>query len=460
MFFQQIYDKTLSQASYFIGCQAKNEAIVIDPKRDVDTYLEIAKQNNMRITHVTETHIHADFLSGSRELAHLTGANLYLSDHGGESWQYEFPHIGLQQDDEIQVGNLSLKVLFTPGHTPESISFLLHDHPATDKPVMVFTGDFVFVGDIGRPDLLEESAGVEGSKEIGAQQMFESLQKFATLADYVQIWPGHGAGSACGKSLGSVPNSTVGYEKIRNWAFQYGDDFQGFQEELLSGQPEAPLYFAMMKKLNKQDRPLLVEIPRHKIYSLDEVSNMENITLLDTREKHDFAQGHLEGAINIQHKNSLASWAGWMLNYDDNLVVIAQEGQQEEISRKLMRIGMDNIVGFVTNLEGMPLTDSAIIDVDDLDKLIDTKSAILIDVRSRGEYQQGHIPGAKHYFIGDLAKKLPFAWQDENIIIYCQSGDRSTIASSYLEANGFKHVFNYAGSYLDWKAKGKPTSTS
>lgn len=458
MFFQQIYDKTLSQASYFIGCQAKNEAIVIDPKRDVDTYIEIAKQNNMRITHIAETHIHADFLSGSRELAHLTGGNLYLSDHGGEAWQYEFPHVGLHEGDVIQVGNLSLNVLFTPGHTPESISFLLHDHPASDKPVMVFTGDFVFVGDIGRPDLLEESAGLIGTKEIGAQQMFESLKRFATLPDYVQIWPGHGAGSACGKALGSVPNSTVGYEKIRNWAFQYGDDYQGFAKELLLDQPEAPLYFAMMKRLNRQIRPLLLTVPVHKKLTINQALDIDNVTLLDTRDKAEFAEGHVNNSINIQHNKSLASWAGWMLTYEDNLVVIAQEGMQEEITRKLMRIGMDNIVGFVTELQGAPLEKSHVIDSEMLEDLIDNKSAILVDVRSASEYHQGHIPGAQHFFIGYLAKQLPLALKDENLIIYCQSGDRSTIASSYLEANGFEHVFNYSGSYKDWVDQGKQTT--
>ena len=175
MFFQHVYDKSLAQASYFIGCQAKGEAIVIDAQRDIDVYLEIAKQNNMKITHITETHIHADFLCGSRELAAVTGAKMYLSDEGGEDWQYAFPHVGLKHGDKINVGNLTLEVLHTPGHTPESISFLLTDHPATDKPVMVFTGDFVFVGDIGRPDLLEKAAGLIGTKEAGAKQMFQSL---------------------------------------------------------------------------------------------------------------------------------------------------------------------------------------------------------------------------------------------------------------------------------------------
>src|SRR5690606_17061800 len=186
-------------------------------------------------------------LSGSRELAAVTGAELYLSDEGGEDWQYEFPHIGLKHGDVIRVGNVSLEVLHTPGHTPESISFLLTDHPATDHPVIVFTGDFVFVGDIGRPDLLEEAAGMIGPREVGARQMYESLKIFADLPEYVQVWPGHGAGSACGKSLGAVPLSTVGYEKIRNWGFQYEDDKEGFVDYLLKGQPEAPKYFAMMK---------------------------------------------------------------------------------------------------------------------------------------------------------------------------------------------------------------------
>jgi len=219
MFFQHVYDKSLAQASYFIGCQKAGVAAVIDPKRDVDTYLEIAKANNMTITHIFETHIHADFLAGSRELAQLTGAQLYLSDEGGEGWEYEFPHVGLKDNDIVKLGNLSFKVLHTPGHTPESISFLLTDHPASNEPVMLFTGDFVFVGDIGRPDLLEKAAGMVGTQDKGAKQMYQSIKKFNALADYIQVWPGHGAGSACGKVLGEVPSSSVGCEKRLYWVF-------------------------------------------------------------------------------------------------------------------------------------------------------------------------------------------------------------------------------------------------
>src|SRR5690606_13526761 len=234
-----------------------------DPKRDVDTYLDIAEKNNLKITHIAETHIHADYLSGTLELAALTGAQCYLSDEGGEDWQYEFPHIGLKDGDQIPLGNLVFHVIHTPGHTPESISLLLVDAPATKEPVMLFTGDFVFVGDIGRPDLLENAAGLIGTKEAGARQMFRSLQHFLTLPDYIQVWPAHGAGSACGKALGAVPSSTVGYERIRNWALQYGANETEFIAELLDGQPEPPRYFAMMKKLNKIPRQLQMAVPHY-----------------------------------------------------------------------------------------------------------------------------------------------------------------------------------------------------
>jgi hydroxyacylglutathione hydrolase len=452
MFFEQIYDKTLAQASYMIGCQVSKEAIVIDPKRDVDTYLEIAKANNLTITHVAETHIHADFLCGSRELVALTGAKLYLSDEGGADWQYEFPHIGLKHADVVSIGNLTLETIHTPGHTPESISFLLTDHPATEQPVMLFTGDFVFVGDVGRPDLLEEAAGVEGSKDIGAQQLFESLKFFKSLPDYIQVWPGHGAGSACGKSLGAVASTTVGYEKIRNWALQY-DDFETFKEELLRDQPEAPYYFAKMKKLNKVDRALLTEVPKHPTITLDEIAT--DAILVDTRNKVEFANGHLPKSINIQNNNSLANWAGWMLPYEKPLVLIGEEVDKEDITRKLMRIGLDNIKGFITDI-GDNLTKTIIVDAEFVKQELAEDQSIVLDVRSAVEFRKGHIEAAKHHFVGHIAKNLPTFHKDQSLIIQCQSGDRATIATSFLEKEGFTNVKNYVGSMQDWMAKGNP----
>lgn len=454
MFFQHVYDKSLAQASYFIGCQAKGEAIVIDAQRDIDVYLEIAKQNNMKITHVTETHIHADFLCGSRELAAVTGAQMYLSDEGGEDWQYTFPHVGLKHGDKISVGNLTLEVLHTPGHTPESISFLLTDHPATDKPVMVFTGDFVFVGDIGRPDLLEKAAGIIGTQEKGAKQMYESIQRFAELPEYVQVWPAHGAGSACGKALGAVPSSTVGYEKIRNWAFQYEDNEAGFIEYLLEGQPEPPKYFAMMKHLNKVNRPLLVEVPKHpKLTKEQFLTAYENgLKVIDTRNKADFAKGFIPGSINIQGNNSFSTWAGWLLNYQEQFILIADDNQMEDLTRKLMRIGLDNIYGYISNVEDLELEleTEDIIDIEEFKSYIGNPDVQIVDVRGLTEYETYHVEGADHVFVGTLLDNLDKFSKDKQIVIHCQSGDRATIAQSLLAKYGFKNVKNYSAGMKEW----------
>ncbi|HLV45607.1 MBL fold metallo-hydrolase [Myroides odoratus] len=454
MFFQHVYDKSLAQASYFIGCQAKGEAIVIDAQRDIDVYLEIAKQNNMKITHITETHIHADFLCGSRELAAVTGAQMYLSDEGGADWQYAFPHIGLKHGDKINVGNLTLEVLYTPGHTPESISFLLTDQPATDKPVMVFTGDFVFVGDIGRPDLLEKAAGLIGTQEKGAKQMYESIQRFAELPEYVQVWPAHGAGSACGKALGAVPSSTVGYEKIRNWAFQYENDEAGFIKYLLEGQPEPPKYFAMMKHLNKVNRPLLVEVPKHPKLSKEQflTAYHNGLQVIDTRNKTDFAKGFIPGSINIQDNNSFSTWAGWLLNYQEQFILVAYDNQMEDLTRKLMRIGLDNIYGYISDVNDLDLEleTEDIIDIEEFKSYIGNPNVQIVDVRGLTEYQTYHVEGADHVFVGTLSDNLDKFNKDKQIVIHCQSGDRATIAQSLLAKNGFKNVKNYSAGMKEW----------
>ncbi|WP_113662387.1 MBL fold metallo-hydrolase [Pedobacter nanyangensis] len=462
MFFQHVYDKSLAQASYLIGCQAKGEAIVIDAQRDMDIYLNIAAQNNLKITHIAETHIHADFLAGSRELAAVTGAKLYLSDEGGADWQYQFDHVGLKHGDVIKVGNLTLEVLHTPGHTPESISFILTDHPATSEPVMIFTGDFVFVGDIGRPDLLEKAAGILGTQEKGAKQMYQSVQKFAELAPFIQVWPGHGAGSACGKAIGAVPSSTVGYEKIRNWAFQYQNDEPGFVDYLLEGQPEPPKYFAMMKHLNKVERPLLVEVPQHQILSTDAFKKAyaDDIKVIDTRNKVDFAKGFLPGSINIQHNNSLATWAGWILNYQEHFILVAKPDEMEEITRKLMRIGLDNIYGFIASVEDLniDLQTAAVIDLETFKSYLGKEDVQIVDVRNSKEYQDGHIEGAEPIFVGTLQDNLDKIDKDKQVVIHCQSGDRAAIAYSILRRNGFDNVLIYSGGMKEWLANGGKTA--
>jgi hydroxyacylglutathione hydrolase len=461
MFFQHVYDKSLAQASYFIGCQKTGVAMVIDPKRDVDTYLEIAQQNNMQITHIAETHIHADFLSGSRELAALTGAQLYLSDEGGPDWQYQFSHIGLKDGDEFKVGNLLIEIIHTPGHTPESISFLLTDLPSSDKPVMLFTGDFVFVGDIGRPDLLEKAAGIIGTQEIGTKQMFKSLKRFSELPDYVQVWPGHGAGSACGKELGAVPSSTVGYEKIRNWAFQYEYDERGFAKYLLEDQPEPPKYFAMMKKLNKIDRPLLTEVPKLKRLSINDLKHAlkNGVKVIDTRIKAEFAKGFIQGTINIQGNNAFSTWMGWFVSYEEPFILIAEKSELDDLTRKLMRIGMDNIVGYIEGIRdwmnaGEPLSKSEIVSTDELKKILKTNHTQIVDLRGASEYKAGHIAGTDNLFVGTLEKNLDKIKKDQPVVIHCQAGDRATIGYSILAKHGFTNVKNYSAGMSEWSQSG------
>lgn len=467
MYFQHVYDKSLAQGSYFIGCQKCGVAIVIDPKRDVDTYLHIASQHHMKITHVAETHIHADFLSGSRELAALTGAQIYLSDEGGPDWQYEFQHVGLRDGDSFEVGNLRFDVIHTPGHTPESISFVLTDTPASDKPVMLFTGDFVFVGDIGRPDLLEKAAGLKGTQEAGAHQMFKSLKKFAALPDYLQVWPGHGAGSACGKALGAVPGSTVGYEKISNWAFKFGDDEQGFAQYLLEDQPEPPKYFAEMKRLNKSERPLLTEVPVPRRITAEElkVALANGIKVIDTRPKSAFEKGYIPGTLNIQGNNSFATWMGWFLNYQEPFILIAEDSKLNDLTRKLMRIGLDNIYGYLGDIQewvnaGGELRRADVISLEDFENILETNHTQVIDLRGAVEYKAGHIKGTENVFIGNLEKNLHRIRRDQPVVIHCQAGDRAAIGYSILNKHGFTNVRNFSGGMQAWKKSGNPVEKS
>jgi hydroxyacylglutathione hydrolase len=391
-------------------------------------------------------------------LVAATGAILYLSDEGGKDWQYEFPHTGLKHGDKINVGKLTLEVLHTPGHTPESISFLLTDHPASDSPIMVFTGDFVFVGDIGRPDLLEKAAGIIGTQEQGARQMHESIQRFAQLPDYIQLWPAHGAGSACGKALGAVPSSTIGYEKIRNWAFHYENDQEGFVQYLLEGQPEPPKYFAAMKRLNKVDRPLLVEVPMHPKLTKEQFLTAYNngLTVIDTRNKTEFAKGFIPNSINIQGNNSFSTWAGWFLNYEEQIVLIADDDQMDDLTRKLMRIGLDNIYGYINDIYdlGLELEKQDIITTDEFKSYINNPQAQIVDVRGYSEFENYHVDGALNIFVGTIPDNLDKFSKDKQIVIHCQSGDRATIAQSLLAKNGFKNVKNYAAGMREWTALG------
>ena len=456
LFFERIYDETLSQTSYIIGDTETKEAIVIDPKRDIDTYLEIVKLNNFKITYITETHIHADFLSGSRELAAVTKAPLYLSDEGGKHWQYDFPHYGLKAGDQIKIGKITVDVMHTPGHTPESLTFLIKD--GTKNPVKAITGDFIFVGDVGRPDLLEKTAGQIGSQEVGAKQLYHSIETFLKLPDNTEIWPGHGAGSFCGKSLSHIPQSTLKQEKLTNPALQFSGNEKGFVEYILKNQPVPPKYFAMMKHLNKAERPLLVEVPKVPRLTPKEMDNaiQNGLIVIDTRPKAVSEKGFIPGSLLIENMKTFATFAGSVVNYQNQIILVAEENQIEDITRKLMRIGMDNLYGYITNPaeQNRVLQTIKTIDTATFKSYLENKNIQKIDVRTEGEYKNGHIKGVKNIALNTLENNLDKFNKKEPVIIHCQSGTRAAIAYSILIKNGFENILNYSGGINEWIAKG------
>ncbi|WP_108672352.1 MBL fold metallo-hydrolase [Peribacillus acanthi] len=457
MYFKSFFDEQLAHMSYLVGCQRTGEAIVIDPARNIEPYLEVAKKEKLRVTAVTETHIHADYLSGARELAERVGAKLYVSDEGDQDWKYqyvgEYNHELLKEGSTFFVGNVKFEVLHTPGHTPESISFLLTDiGGGANEPIGIFTGDFLFVGDVGRPDLLEKAAGVAGTSESGAIQMFESLRKVEKVADFLQVWPAHGAGSACGKSLGAVPMTTLGYEKKFNWAFQIKDEKE-FVQELLKNQPEPPKYFAEMKKQNKLGPALVNKAETPEV----SIPVEKGVTVVDTREANEYAEGHIEGTINLPYNRSFTNWAGWLLSYDKNIVLVTKKAKLKEIKRSLESIGLDQITGYVeadTLKAGVETYES--VTVQAAKKLLEQDDYYMIDVRNQSEWNVGHIPGAHHFMLGTLSDHLEKLPKDKTLIVHCQSGARSAIATSVLQANGFKDVLNMTGGFEAWEKQGLP----
>lgn len=454
MTFERIYDETLAQASYIIANENK-EAIVIDPKRDIDTYLLYAKEHGLTIKYVTETHIHADFLSGSRELALATNAVLLLSAEGGKDWQYNFPHQPLKNNQTISLGEVQLQVKHTPGHTPESITFLVKNNNKPNHPLKAITGDFIFVGDVGRPDLLEKAAGQVGSQYTGAYQLFESLKEFAALPDETEIWPGHGAGSFCGKSLSNIPQSTLAQEKQTNKAFQLLHDKKEFATYILEGQPEPPKYFAVMKQWNKEMRPLVVEVPKVSLLSTKKVKESlgRNLLILDTRKRVEVADGFIPGSIHIENSKSLATFAGSLIDYDQQMIIIAKENEIEDITRKLMRIGMTNIYGYINTISDItPLKKVNFIAMEDVKKKLNDSSIQIVDVRTDAEYQSGHIKGATHIPLNTLSHNTDKINKETPVIIHCQSGVRAAMAYSILEKLGFTNILNYSGGINEWKA--------
>jgi hydroxyacylglutathione hydrolase len=480
MLVKRFYDDALAQASWLIGCQATGEAIVVDPNRDVQPYVDAAQRESVRITHVTETHIHADFVSGSRELAQRTGARLYLSAEGGRDWQYGFAAEAgatlLHGGDTIRVGNIRLDVRHTPGHTPEHLCFVVTDTAGADAPMGVVTGDFVFVGDVGRPDLLEKAAGVANTMRDGARTLFRSLEWFRTLPDYVQVWPGHGAGSACGKSLGAVPQSTVGYERLFNPAVAITDEAE-FVEYVLAGQPEPPRYFAHMKRINRDGPKVLGGLPepgRLAPGRLRAVLDQDGL-VVDTRSAAEYARASVPQTISIPLNRSFPTWAGWLVPYDREFWLLAGDAAAaSSAARELAMIGLDRIAGYFgpdaidawSIATGREPSTMDVVEIDDVKRRAHAGDAVaILDVRGENEWNEGHLPfelapdGILHHVpLGYLEEHVAGLPRDRPLLVHCASGARSAIAVSLLEKHGFENAANIAGGFDAWRRAGYPVA--
>lgn len=444
MYFKQFFDEKLAQYAYLIGCQENGTAVIIDPMRDIDQYIDAAATENLEIIAAADTHIHADFVSGLREFAEK-GVKVYASDEGGEDWKYEwlkgssYHYELLKNGDEFKIGNITIRAWFTPGHTPEHLSYFVTDGAAASEPLGIATGDFVFVGDVGRPDLLESAAGMKSVMEPSARTLYKSVESFKDMPDYLQVWPGHGAGSACGKALGAVPSSTVGYELKYNNSVKSATSEDEFVSFILDGQPEPPLYFARMKKVNKEGPALLGKLPTPKRISVAEVKKRNGV-IVDTRGKHDYMNGHIPGSMLATFDKNFNTIAGSYIEPENDIYLIIEESDVEQAVRDLIRVGLDNIRGYITpedlkNQTGLESIEG--IDFKETDRLKNREDTLVLDVRKATEYQEGHVPGSLNIAHTRLADQLDKIEKNQEILVHCASGQRASYASGFLSSKGY-----------------------
>lgn len=466
MLVRQITDDHLAQNAYLIGCQQTGEAIVIDPERDVERYIEAAARENLRLVAATETHVHADFLSGARELAQrVPGIRILLSAEGGPDWQYRWPAADgvpatlLKDGDTFMIGRIELRAWHTPGHTPEHMSFVVTDHGGgASEPMGVASGDFVFVGDLGRPDLLETAAGLAGNREPSARRLFESANEFLRLPDFLQVWPGHGAGSACGKALGAIPTTTVGYERRFSPAIaQAARGSQPFVDFILSGQPEPPAYFARMKQLNLEGPPVLGTLPAPaRLDPRHLVETARTAQVIDTRNsRQDFMREHVDGALYAPFDKTFPTVVGSLADPDQPLVLLIDERDVAAAVRDLVRIGYDDVRGWSpVDLEafkeaGGRTSSIESISFAELEARRQAAPVTVLDVRAAGEYDARHIPGAINIAHTRLRAAQPVFASDGPVYVHCAAGVRSAVSSAYLAARGL-HVVHVDGPFKNW----------
>lgn len=456
--FECIHTGGIAQLSYLVGDDAEGVAAVIDPRADVDGYLELARAKRVSITHIFETHIHADLISGARELsARAESAKVFVSHEGGA--RYGFDHEPMHDGDTFTLGSALITVRHTPGHTPEHVAYLLAEKDHPEAPWGVLTGDSLFVSSAGRPDLL----GSAEAKKL-AKQLFHTLQDFyLELDDGVMVHPGHGAGSPCGADIGDRLSSTIGYERRFN-AFLQFDQKKRFTDFVLSATPPTPTYYPRMKKINPKGPKVLGNLPAVRGLPPEmfkQAIRKKNTVLIDTRTMLAFGGGHIRGALNIGGNPMLSIWAGWLLDPKKPLLLVLESDDQlNEIVRYFVRTGFTRFAGYLVggmmawNNAGLPLDSLGQMTVHEVKRA--GKRMQLLDVRSPDEWKSGHIPHARHAFLGELREHLGKLDRKKKTAVYCDSGYRASIAASILQQVGFSNVYSIPGSWQAWENAGLP----
>ncbi len=462
MFLQRYYLECLSHASYMVADQRTKVAAVIDPRRDIDIYINDAKEHGFKIKHVILTHFHADFVAGHIELRDKVGASIYL----GANAKAEFDFEPLGNGNSIELGDVRLEAMETPGHTPEGITLLVFDETEDkNNPNAIFSGDTLFIGDVGRPDLLA-SIGVT-AREL-AEMLYDSLQnKIMPLPDKTLVYPAHGAGSMCGKALSDQAFSTLGEQKLHNYALQPMSKEQ-FINMIEADQPDAPAYFGYDALLNRQERASLDELTEQsmKALDLDTVLTVQQsgTQVVDVRSANQFAGAHLNGSINIGINGRFATWAGTVLNNDVSIIIIAEADRNEEAITRLGRIGFHNVKGYLKggmeSLKNRPdlISQTQRISATTIGSL--QGKTTIIDIRTKNEWEAGHIEKSINIPLNHLNENIKELIESDNLIVYCQGGYRSIIAASLLEREGRFNVFDLAGGFQAWVASKRPVITS
>ncbi|MDZ7833406.1 MAG: MBL fold metallo-hydrolase [Desulfobacterales bacterium] len=455
MYFKQITVPGLGCNSYVIGCPGARQAVVVDPKRDVQDYMDISRDEGMKITHIIETHVHADHVSGNQELKSRTGADIYYSEHAPVA----FDHKKLKEGDVIEFGMVKLEILNTPGHTPNSISILVTDKARADEPWMILTGDLLFVGSIGRPDLAGEEI-----LEDQVKNLYNSLyEKLNRLPDHLEVYPAHGQGSLCGKGLSAKSSSTLGYERRTQPVLKFSG-FDAFHDEIAGAFPVRPKSFTHIINTNTQGVPLLERCPLEQTLNPDQFDKIrkQGATIIDTRDTASFGGFHIPGAINIGFEKQMANWIGMVIDPTENLLLVVDDREKyDQMTTELHRIGYDNVFGWLSGgmsawiAHGMPIDSLSPISVQALKEQFDRREyGHIVDVRTPEERAQAYIQGSTHVPMTDiLAQSLDIA-KTEEVITVCGTGYRANIVASRLKQDGFTHVHSLAGGLTAWQNAG------